>query len=300
MTTPYQGSRKPRWLEDLSNEQHHSLDMISASKIKHFIKYSPSSFYEKYILKSVPKFQPTESMIKGTLFHMLMLEPDKFNKYVYKSNDARNTKRFKDFVEKELEVSFNELTSENPCSYYHYKGLTKEEYFFLKDDEYQTLLDMKSSVLKHKRAKLFFEGDYETEKSGVGYCKESGLDLCIRPDLMRKNCMVDIKTIKSLDLKNLNYQMYDLGYYLQCAHYLRVGNIINPERFKKFFFLFVESVAPYEVCLVQMSAIYLDHAARKYNEALFNLAVCMTNDDFPRLDSGELLTLEPPSWALYR
>lgn len=97
ITHPYFNDSTNRWLNGLSNSEHHALPAISSSAIKYFHKNSPWAFYKKYVLKEVKpvEFKPEFKM--GTLIHLAILEPEKFEKTVFICDEGANTNKYKDF-----------------------------------------------------------------------------------------------------------------------------------------------------------------------------------------------------------
>jgi len=98
ITHPYFNDPTNRWLEGLTNSQHHALPAISSSAIKYWHKKkSPWAFYQKYVAKQVTPIEFKPEFKMGTLIHLALLEPEKFDKYVFVCDDAANTNKYKDF-----------------------------------------------------------------------------------------------------------------------------------------------------------------------------------------------------------
>ena len=113
ITHPYFNDPTNRWLNGLSNSEHHSLSALSSSAIKYFHKHSPWAFYKKYVLKEVKPadFKPEFKM--GTLIHLALLEPEKFEKTVFVCDEASNTNKYKDLRDSVLNnFKINEKNSE--------------------------------------------------------------------------------------------------------------------------------------------------------------------------------------------
>jgi len=62
---------------DISNEEYHKSDKLSVSKIK-LIFDNAKEFYHRYVLRDAEQ-KETDALIIGTVFHSLVLEPEKFD-----------------------------------------------------------------------------------------------------------------------------------------------------------------------------------------------------------------------------
>lgn len=97
ITHPYFNDPTNRWLDNLTNEQHHSLPAISSSAIKCFYKKSPWVFYQKYVLRQTKDIEIKQEFKIGTLIHLAILEPEKFEKTVFVCDESTITNKYKDF-----------------------------------------------------------------------------------------------------------------------------------------------------------------------------------------------------------
>ena len=94
---PY-GNSTNRWLDSsVSNEEHHGLKCISSSQLKYLASgKSPYNFYAKYVEKSTPR-EFIDAFMIGTLAHLAVLEPEKFEKSVIICDLDQRTNEFKEF-----------------------------------------------------------------------------------------------------------------------------------------------------------------------------------------------------------
>jgi hypothetical protein len=99
ITSPPEGDATNRWLDlNVTNEQHHKMKCISSSSTKYFASgKSPYSFYKNCILKERAPFEPNEAFRIGTLAHLAILEPEKFEKSVVICDLNQATNEFKEF-----------------------------------------------------------------------------------------------------------------------------------------------------------------------------------------------------------
>lgn len=97
ITHPYFNDPTNRWLNGLTNEQHHKLPALSSTSIKFFHKKSPWAFYQKYIMRQTVDYEIRPEFVIGTLIHLAILEPEVFETTVFVNDDARNTNKYKEF-----------------------------------------------------------------------------------------------------------------------------------------------------------------------------------------------------------
>lgn len=102
ITKPYDNDPTNRWLPDITNAQHHSMKAISATKIKDWLKMSDHAWHAKHVLgikdgNSVDDKQK-KAFAMGTVIHLAVGEPEKFETSVVVCDHATNTNAYKDFV----------------------------------------------------------------------------------------------------------------------------------------------------------------------------------------------------------
>jgi hypothetical protein len=99
ITSPYNNDPTNRWLPNISNAQHHSMRAISATKIKSWASCSPSYWEAKYVSKRVPSpFEVNKAFVIGTIAHMAILEPEKFESTVVVCDLDQRTNAYKDWL----------------------------------------------------------------------------------------------------------------------------------------------------------------------------------------------------------
>lgn len=113
ITHPPQNIEKNRWIDGLSNEEHHKLKCISSSHLK-FLAQGESllSYYSKFILKE-QKFEIRKEFTVGTLAHLAVLEPEKFEQSVIVCDIDQRTNDFKQFIQ---DLSRSNNLSKEPIS----------------------------------------------------------------------------------------------------------------------------------------------------------------------------------------
>lgn len=111
ITMPPGGIKQNRWLDlDTSNEQHHSMKCISSSQLKFLAGgKSMEHFYQRYISRIVkPSFD--DSFRVGTIAHLAVLEPERFEKTVFVCDLDQRTNEYKEYRNTFLEPKEFDLT----------------------------------------------------------------------------------------------------------------------------------------------------------------------------------------------
>lgn len=385
ITAPYLGDSTNRWLPNLTNEQHHSLPCISSSAVKYFHSNSHQAFYRKYVTREFKEMVFRDEFRIGTLIHLAILEPEKFEKYVRVCDADQRTKDFKDYrkeliqtlnnrlkvkidvvepkqielsqkaifdlqnceneeVEsvlaeiKEPEIITNDLElggvihkaelepevlePKKPKKPKKYKNTKKavvpleeepeekilmgknggyilengDELFLVKSEEMAMYRAIQRNVQKHPRLSIMLDGCI-IEETGVAECPRTGLFLSARGDARHDNgYFIDPKSINSLSEKSITYALDQYSYWLQHVHYLYVANLIEPNKYKYFYFLFV-SKENYEVCLTHMQAEDIELAWRIYFKILDDIATCEVEHKWKPLDKGNVIPCNISSWT---
>lgn len=101
ITSPYDDDPTNRWIPWLTNAQHHSLKAISASKIKDWLKMSDQKWYTTHVLGTSKKEEDEKqkrTFALGTIIHMAVLEPEKFETNVIVCDLDSRTNAYKDWI----------------------------------------------------------------------------------------------------------------------------------------------------------------------------------------------------------
>lgn len=229
----------------ISDAEYFAIDACSASKLK--------TIYNKSVMHSLIEKPPTESMIIGSAFHCLALEPMEFDKRyaVYPETingekpDYRKTehKRFKERFEAEMDG--------------------KQALSHL---DYTNLLGMVESLSKHPLSRIHLVGG-EAESVIVHEMNEPEATK-IKMDYVKysDHIILDLKSCQDASLNAIKRDIYKFGYDIQAAWYSAQYHCETGEA-STFLFAFVENVFPYGVCYVQLSPEVLAEGMRKVGVA---------------------------------
>ncbi|MBX5238672.1 PD-(D/E)XK nuclease-like domain-containing protein [Rhizobium sp. NLR22b] len=137
------------------------------------------------------------------------------------------------------------------------------------------------------------------------FCKDGDIWLKARPDVVPNDSgdFVDLKTAAAVDDESVSKAIFNHGYHVQ-AGLLRmiVRNVLGPEAFSSFTFVFVEKAPPYDVRVMQLKDEDIDLGERQARVAIEIVKRCLSESRWPGYDGfdREVSYTEMPSWAKTR
>jgi hypothetical protein len=175
--------------------------MFSSSKVKDMSK-SPKSYY--YIDKYKKSQQPLRD---GTLFHLSILEPDKFDKQVFCPVRSKSTQKYRQWKEEH----------------------TSTVYTLQEKEDAERLAQ--AFLLNQKAVSMI--RDSKTEVPAVGMIQ--GIPFRAKADVLTNNGrVIDLKTCQNIT--NFKKDAYALGYNVQAYLYCQLFNI----SYKDFYFIAID------------------------------------------------------------
>jgi hypothetical protein len=126
-----------------------------------------------------------------------------------------------------------------------------------------------------------------------------------RPDVIpsASGDFVDLKTAASVDDESLSKAVFNNGYHVQ-AGFMRmvVREVLGPDAFTSFTFVFVEKSAPYDVRVMTLKDADIDLGERQARRGLKILSECIKRSEWPGYDGHEqhISFIEMPAWAKTR
>jgi hypothetical protein len=168
----------------------------------------------------------------------------------------------------------------------------------LRPADWHAVHDMAAAIQKHPVApKLLTHG--VPERALLWTDPATGVPCRAKPDWMRPDGLVDLKTTDRADPEHLRKAVWNFGYYLQAAWYLRGFRLLNPDaevqREPFFVFVAVEKDPPYLITVFQLSEAALAYGDRRCAEALQTYARCADADDWPGY-STDIEDIDLPAW----
>ncbi len=252
--------------DGISNESYHAAPGLSASGLKKFAK--TPAHYRAY-LESDDK--ETSSQRLGTLAHMAILEPESF-KSVAIVDGNRNSNDVKAKI----------------------AAYTAEGKYVCKTEEYEDVKKMRDAVMSNNTVKQLLSGG-KSEQS-VFVADPSGILMKCRPDYMREDVLVDLKTFSDLDNFSLERQIYKMKYHWQSAFYLKVAGLALGKAPSHFAHLFIETKAPYACRVVRLNDAAIERANQEIAPLLAQYAECLTTNNWPGY-ADEITDLSLPSYG---
>jgi hypothetical protein len=256
---------------EISNKEYHDSCGLSRSMIVKFME-SPWHYYKHYLDANRCEFKQTEAMKTGTAIHMSILEPELFNsKYIlYEGDSDRRSKEYKEFAKK----------------------FDKQDVTILKQNEYNDIIESRNAILSDKTAsKLINNGIYE--RSFYYHDTDLDLTLKIRPDILSKIAISDIKKCQNASKASFEYDAAKYRYDIEAAYYLRVYKLITGIDLDCFVFIAIEDKYPHQVCCYTYEDDDLNFSNTIIDDVIHGYIECKKNNKWPRLYE-EVQTIKIP------
>lgn len=264
---------------NIPNEEYHSLaSYISRSYLMDFDK-SPYTYWAKHINPERPRKEPTPSMIMGSAFHKMILEPNTFQDEFVVLPEAVLLKNVgpERYTAYKKALSEVENTVKTIIPFAMHQELNAMRLTFLKNDKACELI--KDAMIEHS---IFWQDEH------------SGLLLKSRPDILHSNVIIDLKTTSDASPRAFQHEMVKYGYHIQFAMIRdgiekTQGTLIN-----NFINIVIENKFPYNMAIYMMDEFAIEAAHIKYKQLCLDLKECILQDKFQ--DYG-IQTISLPSWA---
>lgn len=281
----------------ISNEEYHAAPGISRSAIMEF-KKTPAHYWHKYVNPEYVKPNQTESMLLGDAFHVVLLEPEKFEeKFIVKERhdlligklpllrdvgreayDEAKKKQEATRAEKErLEREFEERSIDK---------------FVIDEDDYKKILTMKQKVLSESTTREIVTGA-RVEQSIFWIDPETQMLCKCRPDIWHENFIVDLKTTEDASESEFRRSIDKYGYHIQLGmiqeglkHQLNID-------MRNFLFLAQEKKEPNLNAVYQLDEESIAIGVQEFKEKLWEIKECHQNNYFPGYQT-KMISL--PAW----
>ena len=251
-------------------EEYHKGPGVSKSQLDQFAK-SPAH----YLASLTAPRKETDAMKIGSLFHTMVLEPEKSN-FVVGPDINKNTKEWRAF-KADAEASGQTIID-------------------------QATLDMLNcmvaSVKAHPAARALLNGPGIAEGSCFWHDEQSGEICRCRPDFYRQDLgiIVDLKSTEDASPKEFARSVANYRYHVQSAYYQDGVEAATGDFVKGFVFVAVEKKAPYAVAVYELDMQGVEAGRITYQRLLLDLADCKASGKFPAY-SDRIETISLPAWA---
>jgi len=211
---------------------------LSFSSLKAF-SVSPLNFIH-YKLHKPP---PTSSMDFGTRVHMAILEPNRFERdvVVYDGRRDKRTEQYREFMRAHPGAEI------------------------VTPSELDKLHQCRDRVLQNPSAASMLEHCHERERK-IEFTRKNVPHRGI-VDAHGHNIALDVKTAAAWQPRRWERAAYDALYFMQAAMYVH-GLAQNNVHVDRFFFLVIQSAAPFHVVLYEMDASYINRGFNVWDSLL--------------------------------
>lgn len=166
----------------------------------------------------------------------------------------------------------------------------------LKPADWHAVHAMAEALLRHPHApKLLSRG--EPEKTLVWVDEATGVLCRAKADWLRPDGIVDYKSAADATLASLRKAVWNLGYFVQAAFYLRGFRARFPGVEPFFAWVGQEKDPPYLAQTFQLPEHYLAIGDRRCTQALEIYRDCAEADIWPGYPADDIHEIEPPAWV---
>ena len=266
----------------ISNTDYHQGDGISSSQIKVMALKTPLHYYDRYLAED------RETEVKdlhgplaiGTLFHSMLLEPDKDisgETLIVDSINRRSKAGKEAYAEAEADA-------------------IKTQRSIVTQEEHDNIVKMVAAAGKQSLFNSLFTGG-EAEVSCYWIDKDTEILCKCRPDYLHTdNIIVDLKSCISASEEDAGRAAFNFGYFISAAFYLDGVAAATGKPTESFIFAFMEKTRPYAVAPYVITEEDLTLGRILYKQGLKKLKECLENDRWPGYTT-DIIELEIPAWA---
>lgn len=276
-------------VRDMSMDEYQAVDAMSATGLRHF---SRSAWHYRHKVET----EPTRPMLRGTLAHCAVLEPDAMaSRYVVVPDDAPRR------------PSKVQWTAKNPSP----DSITSMQWWtaFNASCEGREIVSAPDYLITQAQL-LALQADPEISKtlaSGFGECsifwvdKASGVYCKARPDWIhpldsRRVVMVDLKSMADESPDAFSRTAPRMGFHRQRAHYINGVQQATGFEVADFFFAAVTSAAPVLAVPYRLVDEVVLMGEEECESLLLDYADCRRQDHWPAYPPAARM-IDFPKWA---
>jgi exodeoxyribonuclease VIII len=263
---------------DMLEQEYRAQTAIAGSDAKHILPPKTPSHYAAHMAGET-KREPSKAMLLGTMAHLAVLEPAKLDSaFVEKPEGKEGDFRTKEGKEWKAKMGTTPI---------------------LDADEARAVRGVRDSIAAHDAAKALLAGcDSEVAmfaEHRTGLWIKGRVD-ALKVDSDNEAVIVDVKTTSAgADYGTFSRQAAQLNYHLSAAWYCHLAGLngLPPCRF---YWIAVETAAPYAVAVYEIHPDALDLGVGMMNDALELIAQCEDAGVWPGYQA-EAQCLNLPAWA---
>ena len=251
---------------DLTQREYREFPAISTSDIKQVLD-------NPYKFKIGMEVEETPAMKLGSLVHLLVLEPQKFNEtYAIAPSVDKRTKEGKAIWAEFAEANQDKIIIDS------------------------TMHETAQGMLESLKTSGVFDRYFTQGEAETSYIGEAlGAEFKVRPDFFNldKSLIVDLKCVSNASAKGFQRLCANLRYYIQAYLYMEITGA------KQFVFVAIETKAPYTIGVYELDYIALELAEAEVKKAL---QIISNLENINNVYSDESLTptiLTLPNYVFY-
>lgn len=157
--------------------------------------------------------------------------------------------------------------------------------------EWEQVQAMRDSVMNHAVAGPLFQG-HVPERSF--FWEQDGMKFKVRPDALREDLIVDLKTTVNADTNEFGKTAFNYGYFISAALYQQGVQRVTGKKLP-FVFVNVEKTAPYLVSVTELDEDALDFGHMMIERATRIYKECTKTGNWPGYPTRTTTSL--PLWA---
>jgi hypothetical protein len=261
---------------DMIEQEYRAQTAIAGSDAKKILPPLTPSHYAAHMAGEI-KREPSKAMLLGTMAHVAVLEPSKLDTAFVERPEGMDLRT-------KLGKEWKESVGSMPV---------------LDQDEARAVRGIRDSIAANRAARQLLA---ETQSEVALFAEHrTGLWIKGRVDALKvvddMECViVDVKTTSAgADYNTFSRQAASLNYHVSAAWYCHLCglNALPPARF---YWVVVETSAPYAVAVYEIAPDALDLGASMMSDALSLIAECEDRGEWPGY-ATEVQSLNLPAWA---
>lgn len=265
-----------------TNEEYHADHARIGHSMLDVFRASRKRYHGQYVAGTLPRSEPSDAMILGSLIHMAALEPERFalGTIVAPKVDRRTT------VGKADWQAFLDAAGGKQV---------------ISAEQSETVNAVADAVRDHELANRLLSCAGLVESAITWTDEATGLELKSRRDkvVIGKELLIDLKTCRDASPEGFAKAAANFGYHRQAAFYLDGQHALTGQ-FWSFVFIAVETAPPYQVACYELDSEALSLGSAQNETALVQLADCYRTGNWVAPFEARINEISLPSWANYQ
>lgn len=256
---------------------YHSNPALSQSRLKEILK-CPALYKYNVEHAEEQSEEETKTLLLGSLFHAMVLEPETIDK-LYKIKQFKGTTK---------EGKAERLAAIEA-------GIT-----LVSEDLWQQAAGMANSVTSSKRWQLIQKAETCDKELSV-YWEQHDIAFKARLDCVAYirdygHVILDLKSTQDASPEAITKSIFKYGYHMQAAWYKYAYERESNQRVTDFIFMFVEKKPPYIMTMASVDEAVIAKGLDQIHNAVELYKTCIANNNWPSYAEG-IINIELPKWA---